>query len=526
MKAHRNELLISLLLCLVFFSAGFLNLFPFPTVTSGQPFPGYYTLVVKYTPSMESLVHRLEEQPRIKAVVAYETALASFTDFDGLESVPLSTISSRFDPVDPRLDPYLKKLPAYFVQKSGGDEWRLIYIRTDMGPVSLQTVIGKVLKNINTEWYIYERGPWPESIFFLFFNGLFLFLLFLLHRRISYKLLLLAGVLCWVVTSFAESVIYFMLYMTISFYWAFFLIEFIPFCEQYIRYKWLDKRNKTIVLQGVILGSFIFIYLFVKMYSGQAIWDILISTGMSVMLLLVYTGILWGGTVLRRRPGFGHVLFTPVSITRGFKRRWFSPHRRVSVMISLCALYILAPLLFFITGRQGNVRVPIPITDHHKEINLESLREAVHGKQTSMLPDLSDYIRHIAFQTRLAFGSLEYSFPKKDEKIELSVFNRSSADRRIKKSEHILETFDKHWCDKVLADIPQISIEHILLEQGGLVRVNLQKPKILGFNARQLWTIILLWCIFLCPLLLFNYYFTPRKLYGLGIPLTVKNKEH
>ncbi|MEJ2662509.1 MAG: hypothetical protein P8107_00475 [Spirochaetia bacterium] len=460
MKAHRNELLISLLLCLVFFSAGFLNLFPFPTVTSGQPFPGYYTLVVKYTPSMVSMVHRLEEQPRIKAVVAYETALASFTDFDGLESVPLSTISSRFDPVDP------------------------------------------------------------------FFNGLFIFLLFLLHRRISYKLLLLAGVLCWVVTSFAESVIYFMLYMTISFYWAFFLIEFIPFCEQYIRYKWLDKRNKTIVLQGVILGSFIFIYLFVKMYSGQAIWDILISTGMSVMLLLVYTGILWGGTVLRRRPGFGHVLFTPVSITRGFKRRWFSPHRRVSVMISLCALYILAPLLFFITGRQGNVRVPIPITDHHKEINLESLREAVHGKQTSMLPDLSDYIRHIAFQTRLAFGSLEYSFPKEDEKIELSVFNKSSADRRIKKSEHILETFDKHWCDKVLADIPRISIEHILLEQGGLVRVTLQKPKILGFNARQLWTIILLWCIFLCPLLLFNYYFTPRKLYGLGIPLTVKNKEH
>jgi hypothetical protein len=196
------------------------------------------------------------------------------------------------------------------------------------------------------------------------------------------------------------------------------------------------------------------------------------------------------------------------------------------VLIALCCLFLTAPFLFLITGY--NIRLPLPTPVHlsHTAINLKTMREAARAKQGDMLPDLTDYIKHIAFQQELEYGKPAYSFPGTDEKILISTYEKTAGLPGITKSEHVLKRFDDEWCNAVLAEVPVSSIEKILLEQGSLVGVTLQTPKILGLDLRQLWTIILLWCIFLCPLLLFNYFFTPRKLYGIKIPLTVKDKEY
>jgi len=157
---------------------------------------------------------------------------------------------------------------------------------------------------------------------------------------------------------------------------------------------------------------------------------------------------------------------------------------------------------------------------------LNSMRKIALAKDTNLLPDLADYIIHIAYQERLEYGELEYKFPDENEKILLSTYDRDLNDNSIRKTRNVIKRFDAEWCARVLAEIPEQSLEQMLFEQGRFVTVKLEKPQLLYFDVRHLWTIFFIWCIFLCPLFLLHYYVTPQKLYRVKIPHLLKSKEY
>jgi len=51
--------------------------------------------------------------------LAWTTALVDVSDFNGVESWPLATLSSRLTPEDPRWDPWLKEVSVWFHPRSG-----------------------------------------------------------------------------------------------------------------------------------------------------------------------------------------------------------------------------------------------------------------------------------------------------------------------------------------------------------------------------------------------------------------------
>jgi hypothetical protein len=526
LNIHKKELLAAALLSLFFFILDVTHVIPLPALESRPLFSGYFTLVVRYTPGLPQLIRDLQAQEGIERVIAYETARVNFTGFDGLETVPLSELGARFDPEDPRLDPYLKGISAYFIQEKGPDEWRMVYIQTRLGAGQLSSLLTRLFKNAGAVWYLNENSAQPFAVVFALFNLLFIFMLLLLYKPTGYKILVLGGILPWLFSPALGNMAYFLLYLALCFYWSFLVLEFIPLCEQYIAYKWVDKDNRRFLLQSILWGALILLYLFARMYATEPVGDILMAAGADLLLLGLFTGVVFIGRIPARRRAYSHELFQPVPIVRGFKRRWYNMPGRTPVVIAVCCLFLAAPLLFLMAGHRVQLALPTPVRTGNSAINLKNMRDADREKHGNMLPDLTDYMKHVAFQQELEYGSPLYALPDRDETITLSTFEHTGNPAGIIKSEHVLERFDERWCAAVLAGVPESSVEKILLDQGSLVGVTLQTPKILGFDARQLWTIILLWCIFLCPLLLFNYFFTPRKLYGIKIPLTVKNKEY
>jgi hypothetical protein len=524
-EINKKEVLITLIICLVYSVLGILYLLPTASLVFQPLFKGHLTLLVKAGPHLSEVIAKLKTEEEIETVITYETILVVFTNFSGMDTILLSELRERLDKADPRFDTYLEKISAYFIQKNGEEEWRVIFLKTSQNPVSFYKHLMNLFSNSGVEWYLYEYNAQQGTYLFMLFNLLFIILLLFLHKDISYKLLTLAGILPWTYSISLGTLPYFMLYLTICFYWALFVIEFIPLCENYVKYKWRDKKDKNIFMHGMVLGFLVLLCLFIQMYSQENVWVVVLGFISSSCLLASYPLILLGRKIIKKLRGNFHVSFTPISIVRGFQVKWNLLKRRKIVLYGIIGLFSFSPLLFFLLNHHVSIPLPTPIKKQEAEIDLDSLRAAALIKESGFLPDLSDYIIHIAYQEGLNFGKFEYKFPESNEKIVLSNYISRAQDNSIAESDNIVEVFNQEWCAGLLTGIPKQSLEKMLLEQETPVAVNLQRPKLLYFDNHYLWTIIFIWCIFLCPLVLFNFLLTPQKLYRIKIPLALKSKE-
>jgi hypothetical protein len=89
---------------------------------------GYYTVVLRSTP--QSAAHQPESGAgSLGPTVSRQTASVSFNTFAGLASVRVADLPSRLDSADPRLDPFMRGIEAYFRGPAG----ELAYARTRRG---------------------------------------------------------------------------------------------------------------------------------------------------------------------------------------------------------------------------------------------------------------------------------------------------------------------------------------------------------------------------------------------------------
>ena len=521
---HKKEVAITLLIGLCYCILGLVYFIPTTPYVFQPLFKGYLTLLVRSGPGLNDFLARLKAEKEIEAVIAYETAPVSFTSFGGMDTVTIAALGQRFDQADPRLDPYLKQISAYFIQKNDAEEWHVVFLRTGQNPASFYRHLKNVSADSGIEWQLYEFNAQQGTYLFMLFNLFYIILILFLHKDISHKILTLAAILPWTYC-ISLGAPFFMLYLIMSFYLASFVSEYIPFCKNYVNYGWQDRKNMSFFLPAVILGILVLLCLFMQMFGQENIWEVMQSLFFSGAALLSYPLLLVVKKKLQERQGHFHVIFNPLSLVRGLGRKWQVLRERRTIFYGLIGLFACSPLLFLFLSHHISIPLPTPVSKQETEINMDSLRRAALGKEGNLLPDLTDYIIHMAYQEGLDYGQMEYKFPEKDQQIMFSTYMTNPQDKSIRQNGIVAETYDNKWFSDLLAGIPPASLEKLLLDQGTLVTVGLQKPRLLYFDQRSLWTIIFLWCIFLCPLILFNYLFTPQKLYGIKMPLLSDSKE-
>ena len=93
---------------------------------------GYYTVFLRSAPQGADPQAEPGELPdSLRPMVSRHVASVSFNTFAGMASVRVADLPSRLDSADPRLDPYLRVVGAYFRSPTG----ELAYARTRRGPL-------------------------------------------------------------------------------------------------------------------------------------------------------------------------------------------------------------------------------------------------------------------------------------------------------------------------------------------------------------------------------------------------------
>jgi hypothetical protein len=139
---------------------------------------------------------------------------------------------------------------------------------------------------------------------------------------------------------------------------------------------------------------------------------------------------------------------------------------------------VAAPFLSQIRPPVSTAEIPVPArvagTDGYAWDVLGELGAFCGGgtRGGAELPNLADYLTHVAYQSWLAYG-MEYRFPARNERLEISVFTEDAATDRILKSRRTVTTFDDRWLEQELSSPPAGSAARMLLDQRGAVRVRL-----------------------------------------------------
>ncbi len=409
---------------------------------------GYYTLVVSDRVSSRLIVDALSREG-LQDVVAASTATVTFTDFSGMQSVSISDIPSRFDPVDPRIDPFMKRVGGLFHTSVDGRSMQILYIPLrssltglpGLGIVRVNALVHRALDPLHIDWHILEWDGLRRLLFVLSF-ALFLTLVVVRTRR--YRLAVFLGALPWLSGPLSGGYGGFAASCVLLFAWAFLLEEAVPAAERksFGRVAGHETGRST-----AGLGIRIAFYATVAVVAAVLQYD---ASEVLVSLLRVIPGlvgtaslgflIVWYGR--RRRQSREHATFIPVRILQPSMLRAIRGSYTTVVPL-LLFLLILPPVLLLLLPGSSQVYVPRPepVAGVHG-LGWSDLDRIWKQRDSRGLPDLSDYIAHRAYQDAFQYHR-PFAFPHPGEEVTIPQYNFDG--RTVTEHPQVMLTFTPAW---------------------------------------------------------------------------------
>ncbi|RPJ07108.1 MAG: hypothetical protein EHM28_08320 [Spirochaetaceae bacterium] len=440
------------------------------------------------------------------------TSAVEATNFDREIQVMQSEIQERFDPDDPRIDPYMKSLSAYFYVNDGVNNWNVMYIRTRLNPVYLSMLLAGIFKDSKVEWHIYELERTEITLVISIAGTLFLFLLLLFFTDQTWRIVMFSGLIPWISWAAGGGIGSFMLFFPCAFAWAMFSHELLVFMKNRILFKWEEPAKKPIIvtafLYGVtILSGILFTFAEIPVYS---IFFVILVQALISGIYALYLAIMpWW----KKRNHLSHRTFQAVTLVKKYNPVRRGKWDRLTLRIMAIFLVVI-PCMRLMSISVPRQMLPVPEKAY---INAwwpshEAMTSLKQKGDEGSLPDLSDYAAHIAFQERIAYGGMEYGIPEKDEEIHMPVFTMD-ASGKITKSRLNVISFNSAWYDKLQARPGDDSVARMLFEQGSPMTIRMRKQRG-ATDPYPVWTIIMNWCILLWPLLITHSRFFLTILHG------------
>jgi hypothetical protein len=498
--------------CTLFMGINLLLTAPAPEVPS---FKGYVTVCYRGSRPLAEIVADVQRQPGIDAVVSRETAEVLYTEFSGPSAVRLAEVKSRFDALDPRFDGYMKELERYFTVRDGSASWEVFYAATALNPLSLSLFVGKIAGTVPADWFVDAANrPVPTVVIVLLGSAFFFFLLFQ-SRRPLFRLLLTIGLIPWMYALSGAGIAEFILFLFLSAYWSLFLKEGLLLCENEV---WIGRRDTGRSPCFLRLGVFAGMILFTAIHAAiDTRRPAAVVTAFFFMVILV-AGYWWSLRVLQtvKKRKF-RALFGKYRFLAPF-RRYTPPvvasgDRPIAHVVILCLCLIPTLLAALPQSRADAPPLPRPLGSG-MAVTMSSLRRLGAEKPPAALPDLSDFVRHAAFQERLAYaGKPADAMPAPGEGIVLSEYQTADSGRTERSARTIL-SFDDVWLSGLAARAGRSSVERMLFTQGQCLTIVAGGESRAASPGAGGWTIIVIFSIVLFPIVTLQYTAIPRFVYG------------
>lgn len=419
----------------------------------------WYTLLVEDRLDIEEVHHALagDGGPRVLSIANAE---ATYQGFPELQRVPVAALEERFDPEDPRLDPYLQSLPSFFSVEGGEKRYHLLLLERDRSPGGmlrhLRSRLGGGLHRgwpaTGEEWVLVDALGANSALIGLLFLAWAGGLLFLFRSNWLPGLPVLLSFLPAVATGAPGTVAAGLL--------LFALLHVLKASRRELRLRReLNYRRVLLALRVPDLVP--------AGWSVLSVGVLLIAAGEGSLATFRVVGsffLAMGAIVLvlvtdfRRYASYEHHPFTPTSILTprfGATRPkpglpgtfWGSGGLLLVVLVSLLVPPVQAP------------PVPAPSGMVLEETGYEALGTLMEASDRS-LPNVASYVAHRAFQDGIIYGG-GYGVPSEGEVVELPTYD--IVEGRLRESEEVVLRFDNAWLRKTLEEAAAYPGVHTLL---------------------------------------------------------------
>jgi hypothetical protein len=464
--------------------------------SSHQIWRGYYQVLLR-----EDLPP--VEQGRLgRDVVSKESAEVSFASFGGLEQTTVDRLSSRFDPRDPRYDPYMRDISLFF---DGGNGWSRVYVPSRLPPLLFFVRTALLLPHYGEDWWIADFDIRNFGVV-LITAFLYLGIIGFMTRGAQTRKVALLGSLPWLLalsTGRPSDLVPFFLLHTI---WVMTMEESASVVRQYLLFSWKEPeaavvRKKALFLLGsllvVVLGRIPYRRGWVDI--GQALLPLLANISLFTAYLM---------SDLHRRKSTGHTVFIPLTILRSEK----GPRKSRVALLLVVAMGLATPFLPYLHPVGATLTFPAPLqTGGDEPFSWGALRRAWDGRVPPDLPDFALYVVHRAYQQGLPFGRI-FTFPGEGDRVTLSTFREDEGAEQIVRSTRTVLNFDESWLAKILEVSPR-SVEKLLLDQGTVTKVASSSWEQL-FPGVPEWQASLFLLVLLFGFFRFDLVWTPVKIYA------------
>jgi len=438
-------------------------------------------------------------------IICYENTSINLSVYNDIEEVALENLDSRLDERDPRLDPYMKELGDYFF---GDDSWNYIFIPSNKPVQYVFINLFFSLPGYGTQWIISDFNI-SREILSILFTVVFFLLIFNLKDKnrmftsfsfIPWLVIILTG-------SFYDLITFFIVFP------ALFLIIDIGVDLLKINFYFSDKSIKDNPDFKNLAGRFLYLIISVIVSFLSRITNDNLFIELFRILFPVFScfGILslyYYFNKIRINQS-SHTPFYPVSILR--ENKWKKLNKPVLILIPL--MIILVPIIFSIEAPLSRIKVPAPyVLKGAEDFSWNSLEMLNKYEPDSSLPDISDYVIHMAFQEGFVYGA-EYQFPEGNRELIVDSYKENSVSGEIEKYYEVVLKFDQLWLEKILGSIQRGSLPKLLLDQEKPVYV-IYSTKDMYFTEFSIWNCLGMIVFVFFPIFFIESLWTSNQLYG------------
>lgn len=413
---------------------------------------GYYMILVPDSAAGEDIRSDLSRAGF--SFISEGNTTVPFFDYSGIRQIPLRDVPAVFLSVDPRLSEYAEDLSAYFRTSDGSIKRDIIYVRSEESPLLFALRAGGLLKRGEERGFIVDYN-WRGTLITLavFFAVVIFFVSLTTLPRILPILAALPWIEFFIVGADYGGAGPILLYAAVVT-----AMEYLhqPFLEYLQEGKF---RRIPLVWAALMIGAVTALSLTMTAAVSGRRYALLFT-----LFTLLASGLLAAGSgallqISRRR--MEHRAFLPITILSSPPRsERIAGRRRIMILAALVLVSYAVPGITE-SGQGYPVPVPVRLQDA-PDFSWESLAALSGREDSGSLPDLADYLTHMACQEGFLYGR-EALFPRPNESIEVLRF--LERDGEIFPRSDRVKQFTDLWYEDIMADASKQGITALLLDQ-------------------------------------------------------------
>lgn len=477
MKLFRRDYVIIASLAIGFVTSALAWLFLPGFYGASRPWGDYVTIVTDLPANeAEDLLHG----SGVAETVSEHSTLVSVSRFASIVVEPLSGALVRLDPRDPRLDEYIDGLMRYF-RLTDDDGPTILYAAIEGSLSRAQRLVQHVLGPSSR---IAERRPGQMATAGALFLGLAGVILVATMRNAR---VLLIGAIPWIPVAIGLGAPGAVAASLVFFVWVWAVGDL------------RVSLNSRIVVLGIV--TLLLATSTALLLGIRVLLPMLLAIGGTAALTVGMSHLAW-----KLHQSREHELFRPVSILPGTLRVYVGRSTFVLLPFLLAAslcLPVLSERVFDVAAPQtATARVVSPRPTEAVSggaVDWKSLDLLWRVGPSEGLPDLSDFIAHMAYQEGLLFGRT-YTFPTPNEQVTITRFSESW-DGAYEQFSEVMLSYDETWLQQRLSAVPRgpAAMLHALRTPSGVV---LSPERSLYSGHLQLFQHVMFVLLVLAPFLL------------------------